>query len=178
MTTHSDLKQLWELARRLASELEEEPEGVFDPIGLILEEEPFYYDVTPKNAIPFAHTGGDGDHFSLLCIDGYVAKESPVIMTIPTNFDGHPNIILGENLLDFLSLGCETGYFEMFGFSERLEEYCKRVEKGSVQFDAKQQYLLKRLNDAFQLEPWSNVRSKFTELQVKYGRDLIVELEV
>lgn len=74
------------------------------------------YDCTPLNTILFAYTGGDGVHFSYLSIDEYV---NPIVMTVPTNFGRTMesyNLILAEDLDEFLSLG----YYHGWGLFEGL----------------------------------------------------------
>ena len=52
-------------------------------VGLILnrELESGGYECSPLNALAFARTGGDGDHFSLLVQDGTIDEWSPVVLT-------------------------------------------------------------------------------------------------
>lgn len=179
MIDHPDLKRLWALQKRLEAELGQESTSLFYNVGLSLEKEPYWYEVTPKNATPFAHTGGDGDHFSLMHIRGFIVPESPVIMTIPTDFfNDNPNIIVGENFKDFLALGCDVGYFGLFGFVERFEEFCQEVESRqapSEYWDEIHRHCLHAIVTEFQLQPWTNVREKFIELQLKYKHRLVVE---
>jgi hypothetical protein len=66
---------------------------------------------TPGNCITFAHTGGDGTHFSLLLQDGSVTEQSPVVLSVPAS--GFLNCVIGENLHDFLCLGCHRGFFAL-----------------------------------------------------------------
>src|SRR5262245_63700807 len=101
-----DWLRLW----RLAASTGDEPEYAFERIGLLLEdpEAPgdWDYDATPVGAVPFAWTGGDGVHFSVL------ADGSAVVMTVPKSL-GDTNHVLAESLTEFLALGCRTGYFSL-----------------------------------------------------------------
>lgn len=62
---------------------------------------------TPLNCRSFADTGGDGVHFSLVVQDGKIRESSLVVMTVPC---AAANIVVGENLFDFLCLGISRGY--------------------------------------------------------------------
>ena len=82
------------------------PDLYFDYSGLIpVKDETFRYSSSPINTEVFANTGGDGVHYSILEIS---EKVQPVVMTVPMNFGPSMksyNLILGENLNEFLSLG-------------------------------------------------------------------------
>jgi len=54
----------------------------FDAIGLMLDDKPYRYDKTPKNAIPFATTGGDSCHYSLLALDDHAPDAYPIVLTV------------------------------------------------------------------------------------------------
>lgn len=86
--------------------------GAGEEIGLLCTSEllPPTYDATPKNCLTFAGTGGDGVHFGFLDLGYGVSDDSPVVMTIPMNFD-QPNLVVGASLRDFLGLGTRLGYF-------------------------------------------------------------------
>ena len=93
---------------------------VFAPVGLILPKrgsesrfaEKCAYDCTPFNTVPFAHTGVDGTHFSLLSESIEDAGDHPVVMTRPMSF-GAENLIVGDSIWEFLSLGYHIGYFDI-----------------------------------------------------------------
>jgi hypothetical protein len=81
----------------------------FEPAGLILQiPQRSAYWCTPLNALTFARTGGDGTHYSLVTAPGTDLAHRPVVMTVPMSDD--PNVIVGEDLRDFLALGCRFGY--------------------------------------------------------------------
>ena len=77
-------------------------------VGLHLDDSPAVYGDTPTNCAPFAYTGGDGCHFSLLQTESVDSSDSPVVLTVPCS---PANLIVGSNLWEFLSLGCHRGYF-------------------------------------------------------------------
>jgi len=112
MKNMETLERLWAMADREA----ERTGPLFDLgcIGLHLQR-PLSnagYNFTPTNSSTFAGTGGDGVHFGLLHINGEVSDDSPVVMTVPMMFE-EANVVLGENLLEFLRLGCQVGYFDL-----------------------------------------------------------------
>lgn len=107
----------------------------------------------PKNALTFASTGGDGDHFSLLIHDGRVDDKSAVVLTWPSE---GINQIVGENLYDFLCLGMHGGYFQIqmvfpeFRPASAPEHwFCDHV-------DEQQQKLLTFLASELNLKPWDD----------------------
>jgi hypothetical protein len=76
------LDRLWALAKKVGRKSGKPARQVFNPIGLILVE-PLakdWHDCTPINASSFAHTGGDGVHYSLLHLNGQISDNSPVVM--------------------------------------------------------------------------------------------------
>src|SRR5258705_9250050 len=85
--------------------------GLLD-MGLILSRAPeeVRSPETPKNSIAFASTGGDGVHYCLLAVEEQITEQSPVVMVVPCN-SKKSQLIVGESLSDFLSLGCVIGYF-------------------------------------------------------------------
>lgn len=82
-----------------------------ETIGLLLEPNlaRWSYEATPSRSLTFASTGGDGVHYSVLTD---VGRPGPIVMTVPMNFD-EPNVVVGADLRDFLSLGCHFGYFAL-----------------------------------------------------------------
>ncbi|MGQ0846125.1 MAG: hypothetical protein ACT4QF_18520 [Sporichthyaceae bacterium] len=148
---------LWSAAQALAGE--GDPELVFDPVGLILQPADrateWDYDATPLGATTFASTGGDGVHFSLV--------ESPansvIVMTVPMMWD-RPNVVVGGNLQEFLSLGCRFGYFEL----EQLA-YDLAGTAGAIQTAVEEdEVLLSELRRRLGLKPWPSVRTRLEEL--------------
>lgn len=84
--------------------------GFLGDIGLYINHEnrPGRCEVSPSDAIVFAETGGDGDHFSLIAINGTVTESSPVVLTWPPEGE---NIAVAPDLKTFLSVGLHCGYF-------------------------------------------------------------------
>ncbi len=112
------------------------------------------YDASPSGAVAFASTGGDGVHFS-------VPSErlaGPVIMTVPMAFE-NPNFVLGENVWEFLSLGCAFGYFSL---EQLAYQYSKTV--AAIQSAKLQSAALVSLSARFELRPWHDVAGRLAEL--------------
>lgn len=101
---------------------QQRPSTYVDYAGIIPADDSLRYDSTPTNVKVFATTGGDGVHYSLLEISDTI---QPVVMTVPANFGdttAHYNIILGENLNEFLSLGYYNGWFPLEQLSYNKQE--------------------------------------------------------
>lgn len=97
-----------------AEVITEFPGQYVDYPGLIPVEanQHFRYLTTPVNTSVFAHTGGDGVHYSLLQLSETV---QPVIITVPaySGLSKDCNRIIAENLNEFLSLGYYNGWFTL-----------------------------------------------------------------
>ena len=110
------LPYLQTVVSQIAAEvLAEFPDTSFGYAGIIpIEDTPYSrYDSSPLNAKIFAHTGGDGVHYSISELSDSI---QPVIMTVPMAYGDSMskyNWILGENLTEFLSLGYYNGWFSL-----------------------------------------------------------------
>ena len=186
MTT---LEKLWEIAEQESIKTGIEPEYVFESIGLILYPYPENpgYDATPKNTQTFAYTEGDGVHFGLLEIDGKIADDSPVVMTVPMNFD-NANMIVGSCLWDFLCLGSTGAYFgnleQLTYYKKKAIEWIKHPEKGLYLTDDSEPYVepvalieypMTVLVEQLDLNPWTDVEAKLEDLHKKFYSLLEVE---
>jgi hypothetical protein len=175
------LNKLWLVADREAKKIKS-THHVFDPIGLILIRplENMGYESTPVNSLTFAHTGGDGVHFSLVSLEGKVSDTSPVVMTVPANY-GSENLIVGENLVEFLCLGERVGYFcleqltyndnklKTIGWIEHPETYIEELyAKDLSELIHQQEQLLGILRKTFGLKSWRKVKNRLDELQNNY----------
>lgn len=182
------LSRLWSLAEQEATRSGRSAAAAFDPIGLILAEEldDFDYDSTPLNVSTFARTGSDGVHYSLLHIDGQVTDQSPVVMCVPiVGVKG--NRIVGENLHDFLCLGCQTGYVWL---DELVYDRAKTISKllhpdqfypwwdgedyANDLYSQEEMQLLLLLREEFGLSPWAELESHLIDLQTRYMHRLVV----
>lgn len=146
------------------------------------------YHCTPKNSCSFAHTGGEGVHFSFLGDLSEVNDASPVIVTIPMAFD-HPNFIVGENLFDFLCFGMHRGFFAIeqlgYNFEETFIAYTdpnwqpsdRRHDWVGLTVDDQKSGLLRLLVERFGLIPWREPKTKFDRLQATYGGTLQISAD-
>jgi len=146
-------------------------ENALGSIGLYLHPElknGGYY-CTPINSVAFASTGGNGVHFSFLEHEDFVRDNAPVLMTVPL---AHvENVIVGSNLREFLSLGCDTDYFileqlaynDPKGRSAFLTSYPDGYAQGKTARDQ-----LQMLRGELQLFSWTDVETRLTELQAQF----------
>jgi hypothetical protein len=84
-----------------------------------------------------------------------------------------PNYIVGENLFDFLCLGCRNGYAEL-GYlhldqTETLERYANAPNDF---FDDRSPGILALLENEFALSPWADVPKRFADLQSRFKQTL------
>lgn len=179
------LNQLWSIADEESSKFKGDPALVFEAIGLILIRplENYGYQSTPINSSAFAHTGGDGVHFSLVHLDGMVLEASPVVMTVPMQFD-QSNLIVGSNLFEFLCLGERTGYFCLeqlvYDRSRASDLLLNPVSVDVRALDDQDEkiyrrwlYLLQILRSSFNLKSWNNVEQRLNELHDQYFSQLV-----
>jgi hypothetical protein len=180
---------LWDQLRKLdkaaAKRFPADFDMGFGQLGLILNSPPTHggYWCTPTNTLSFAHTGGEGVHFSFLVDEGQVTENSPIVITIPSPGD-QPNYIGGASLFDFLCLGFHRGYFalETANTNRFFEAYSSgkwplsKVEGRPPDWDAAvgygvnehQRQLLDFLIAELGLSPWKDLRRKFQRLQKRY----------
>lgn len=170
-TTHPLFKRLRQFDREI---------GVW-AVGLRLNkklDELRYSESTPRNCKTFGDTGGDGVHFSFLVQNGKIGEHSPVVMTVPC---AAANIVVGENLLDFLCLSSRRGCFglEQLAYAQRkvaVEAFTnpnwKPTEKWhrSVGFapGKEERHVLALVAKEFGLQPWRS-RARFAVLRKRYA---------
>ena len=163
-------EQLWAIANREAQRIGETPDNVFLPIGLRLEipAKPWKYYCTPTNVKTFASTGCDGVHYSFLELSP--SSESPVVMTVPANYGNpNPNVILSENLHEFLCLGSKASYIGLEELSWENGQLDSLKSADHAKFLSSEQIdLLNVLSNEFSLHPWSNLEERIGYLQSKY----------
>jgi hypothetical protein len=143
-------------------------EGV-GAVGLILRQTLANggYWCSPRNALEFAHTGGDGDHYSLLIKDGIIDESSPVVLTQPPE---GANIVVGESLYDFLCFGMHGGYFSLLWSNAGSPT----VEADGLQFHSHvedyEQQVIALLARELKLKPWPQADriSRFESLQDRF----------
>jgi hypothetical protein len=189
---HSVLQRLWKLAEREAQNWNTPAAFVFDPIGLLLQWPLKYggYQTSPANSRMFAETGGDGVHFSFLATDDRIDEHTPIVMTVPCNL-GIPNVVVGENLLDFLHLGSRFGFFDLEELTYQpdkviaayLDENWRGSErcqfgKGLVyDVDERKRALMRSMQAEFNLTPWKDISGRLAHLQSRYSSFIGWKLE-
>lgn len=168
-----DYRELWKLAEELAP-AGEDPGSAFEEVGLLVEAAPhcWEYWCTPVNSRTFASTGVDGVHFGqIVRKDG---SAGPVVMTVP--MCDTPNVVLGEDLREFLALGCRTGYVALdeliYARTERLPSLRSRSFAEGT--SGREQQLLTQLADRFGLAPWADPEDRLLELAREF--DSLLEL--
>ena len=155
------LSRLWALTgQALPDDGQEAFNSHFDAIGLNLSwplKPSGYGWCAPSNVLQFAQTGGDGVHFGLLLLDDMLSEDSPVVMTIPMSLhENDTNFVVGENLRDFLALGCRRGYFFLDGLAHARESLLNELadtEFGETVCE-EQRILLTNMSQSFNLKPW------------------------
>ncbi|MBE9138636.1 hypothetical protein IQ254_15790 [Nodosilinea sp. LEGE 07088] len=163
-------EKLWVIANREARRIGEPPNDVFLPVGLRLElpVKPWEYYCTPTNVRTFASTGCDGVHYSFLELSS--SSELPVVMTVPANYENpNPNVIISENLYEFLCLGSKASYIGLEELSYENGELSLLKSVDYAEFLSNEQIeLLNILSDEFLLHPWSVLEERISCLQSKY----------
>jgi hypothetical protein len=162
------LRRLWELRDELAHPAPEG--GTIDPLRDVgLELMPLcrrHYFCTPLNAETFAAVFfGEGTHFSLLECRDDLHDNVPVVMTVPSAMP--LNYVIGENLRDFLALGVDCGYsvLEQIAFvGPRSIDF-----RDSADQSESQRTTLRRIKDAFRLQPWENPVERLQALKETYA---------
>ncbi|HEX6902127.1 MAG TPA: hypothetical protein VF789_20590 [Thermoanaerobaculia bacterium] len=120
----------------------------------------------PLNSIAFADTGGDGIHFSLVSENGEVGDDCMVIMTVPELWEDPwaANIAVGENLHDFLCLGCMAGYAALEKLAFYGDAAIERLQD-EEEDDPEAAETLRVMREELGLSPWPNVAEKLASLQ-------------
>ncbi|MBL8818554.1 MAG: hypothetical protein JNL58_21175 [Planctomyces sp.] len=164
------LQKLWVIDKYIRDNISLPPgyDRGLGSVGLILERPIAFgsYWNSPKNAITFAYTGGEGDHYSLLIRDGVVDESSPVVMTWPTAPKEHVQYIVGASLCDFLSFGLLSGFFCVYGD-------IRWSEKEEWQFPVlgeTRQNVMTILSQTLNLTPWpvNDYPQRLEDLQRKF----------
>lgn len=166
----STLKQLWELTD---CDGKDQQGYLFYNIGLVLQPklENYGYWCTPINSLTFANTGGEGVHFSFLSTEP--DNNTPIVMTVPMI---GKNIILGENLSEFLALGLKFSYGSLEQLAYSYEETIADIQKNEYDVDSTkgERQLLKSISDKFKLETWVDIKERLKELHEEYFDQIIL----
>jgi|GEM_PF-3363121 len=141
-------------------------------VGLLLERPLAFgtYWNSPDNALTFAYTGGEGDHYSLLIRDGIVDENSPVVMTWPTSPEDDLMTIVGESLKDFLSFGLRTGYFCVYGDQRWTPPERVTATWQFPLLENSEKEVLDLLSQELGLKPWpvEDYQSRLLDLQNRF----------
>ncbi|WP_144060056.1 hypothetical protein [Rhodopirellula sallentina] len=143
-------------------------------IGLFFHDPPKNagYPQTPIHSVTFASIGVDGIHFSSVTDGKTVDPDAPVVLTIPMAFND-PNHIVGENLHDFLCLGCRIGYAELGNLHLDRTATLDRYANNPIDYyDNRSPGILTLLASEFALTPWTNVPQHFADLQSRFKQTL------
>jgi hypothetical protein len=153
----------------LLSDALERHSGASESLGLFLTPElkPSGYNATPACCKTFAWTGGDGVHFSFAELG---ETGTPIVMTVPMNFDA-PNVVVGNELRDFLALGLRTGYFVLEKLVYDHDAALTLLNEG-FDLEGPARAALASIRESFGLVPWTNVRARPDALEVKYAEAL------
>jgi hypothetical protein len=118
--------------------------------------------------VAFAETGGDDIHFSLVSVNDRVSDASAVVMTVPslgkTPWDA--NVMVGESLHGFLSLGCRLGYAAIEQLAYDWDEAVLDLERWrNVETEPSSEKALRAYRKELELEPWSDPRRRLATLE-------------
>lgn len=171
-------QQLWDFEQKECQK-NENNSGAMEPVGLLLHRNPLLGEYPgPPNGAQFGYTGGDFTSFSYLDVGDPSFGGSPVILTIPPLVHGHHiDAIVGENLHEFLSLGCQAGFFFMDLYPDQsfYDLYCNpdgdwlNEEEEEEEDRSERKRLLAVLINEFSLAPWRNIEKRLEQLQKEYG---------
>ncbi|MBK7304423.1 MAG: hypothetical protein IPP06_16665 [Saprospiraceae bacterium] len=168
------LEEFRKVIEELSNDTKKEfPTLYFDYAGMIPVDDDGHsrYNCSPLNTTVFARTGGDGVHYSILELS---EKAQPIVMTVPMNFSksiNDYNIIISENLNEFLSIGFYNGWFpiEQLCYDNQwaINFYAKENSEEDYQKNA-DIIFVKKLRNIFGINhiPLNNDRLK--ELEDKY----------
>ena len=157
--------------RSILSERESISVEAVDTLGLLMASNlaPSTYEQTPRNCIPFAYTGGDGVHFSFADIGDGITKSSPIVMTVPMQFE-RPNLVVGCHLRDFLALGLRVGYFVLEGLQYNREKWVRLLEDTTYRpvTNVMELGTLQAINRTFDIVPWTNPEQHLQKLEEQF----------
>ena len=128
-------------------------------LGLLFSFESPPYNETPVGAVELFRSGADGVHWSGMpagSASGYV-----VVMTLPGSIT--PNLVVGESVQEFLSLGCVAGYWSL---DMLVEDPAASLPPADEDYEAD----LVELRQALDLQPWVDVPGRLMELERLHGR--------
>lgn len=179
---HRLLQELSDFNDEIAARRGCSREVALDDVGLLLRDQACPYDLTPRNVIEWASTGGDGNHYSLLRLGDRAPDDFPVVLTVPMALHedkSRYNHIVGESLREFLNLGCYYGYFAIDGlaFEAGHPELIRDLGQSQPLEDdwPEKLELLAEMRARFDLKPWPDVAGRLRQLKKQYFHLLDVD---
>lgn len=179
---HRLLQELVDFNDEVAVRTGSDPQEALNDIGLLLRDSTGPSDMTPRNVVEFASTGMDGSHYSLLPLEGHPPDRYPVVLTVPMALHEDKtryNHIVGENLREFLNLGCYYGYIAVDSLAfdgDRDELVRDLVQAHPVEDDWPEKLeLLAEMRERFSLKPWPDVAGRLRQLKKQYFHLLDVD---
>ena len=122
-----------------------------------------------KNSITFAATGGNGVHFGIVTAHNHPKGQNPVVMMVPMMQE---NVILAENLDEFLGVGFHNGWFALeqlvYDFDATIEYYSTPADDLSKE----ETTLLELIREELKIGFAPLTKSRLKELKKKYFKTL------
>ncbi len=170
----STIEDFWKIDDLIKSKWGKKFYNFIDFCGITPIRPPKHYGYfcTPKNALTFARTGGNGVHFGLVKGIETPNHLEPVVMTVPMA-ENH-NVIIAENLAEFFSLGYYNGWDaleEIVYNQERAIHYYATPEQN---LSEKQTRFLKIIRSELPIQPQMLNKERLEDLQKKYFHQLEV----
>ncbi|SFL30954.1 hypothetical protein SAMN03159341_1055 [Paenibacillus sp. 1_12] len=137
------------------------------------EEDDYRYHCTPSDAIVFATTGMDGDHFSFNTINGTIEnlEEASILFTQPMDSE-KPNKIVARNIKDLLSLFInlkELYILERFDWyqieNDFINDYEENYLEAIMESEDEINFIIDKLISLFELKVIDNAYNYITELR-------------
>lgn len=132
------------------------------------------YSCTPENSLSFATTEGDGVHFGFINLEGKSdILDGPVVMTVPMTDKN--NIVVSENLEEFLSFGYHVGWFGLEFLAYDEADTLQYYAQPDPELSKEQLLFLQILREelSFTFKPLNQHRLE--ELHEKYFHQLIIQ---
>ncbi len=154
------------------------PYQFIDYCGLVLETPPQreYHSCTPKNAITFASTEGDGVHFSILQNNDQDVLDGPVIMTVPMALEEDINTVITEDLREFLNLGYHVGWFGLEQIVYQTPPDYGYFSKPDPDHEEDEKRFLEIVREVFETQPISFNAKRLEDLRIRYFNLLEIDL--
>lgn len=178
---HRLLQELSDFNDQIAARSGRHREEAMNDIGLLLREHACPSDMTPRSVIEFASTGMDGSHYSLLPLRGQWPDRYPVVLTIPMALHDDKtlyNHIVGEDVREFLNIGCYYGFLALDGlaFDSDRDQLIRDLGKAHLGDEWPEKLaLLAELRHRFDLKLWPDVAGRLRQLKEQYFHLLDVD---